>query len=71
MRDRSQWFETLSEAYLALWWIPAEHIPTIAEARERLEFRRKFGDTSRAFSFEKIFPVPESPKAESALHETA
>jgi uncharacterized protein DUF3291 len=66
MRDRSQWFESMSEAYLALWWIPAGHIPTIAEARERLEFRRAFGDTPLAFSFAKNHPAPEAPEGDPA-----
>jgi Domain of unknown function (DUF3291) len=60
MHDRAQWFEKMAEAYLALWWIPAGHIPSVAEAQERIEFRRKFGDTPHAFSFAKIFPAPET-----------
>lgn len=67
MRDRSQWFESMPEAYLALWWIPAGHIPSVAEARERLEFRRAFGDTPLAFSFAKNHPAPEAPDGDPAL----
>ena len=66
LRDRAQWFEKMADAYLALWWIPAGHIPSIAEAQERLEFRRSFGDTPLAFSFTKIFPAPEAPEGDPA-----
>ena len=66
LRDRAQWFENMTEAYLALWWIPAGHIPTIAEARERLEHRRAHGDSAFAFSFGRVFPAPEAPGADAA-----
>ena len=66
MRGREQWFEKMSEAYLALWWIPAGHLPTIGEAQERLEFRRAAGDTPLAFSFAKTFPAPEAPAGDPA-----
>src|SRR4051812_47269021 len=37
-RPRGGCFEKPTEAHLALWWIPAGHIPSIAEARERLDY---------------------------------
>lgn len=60
-RDRSQWFERPSQAHLALWWVPAGHIPSVAEARDRLEFRRAHGDSPVAFSIAKPFPPPDAP----------
>jgi hypothetical protein len=65
MRDRAKWFNRMTEAYLALWWIPAGHIPTIAEAQERLELRKKFGDSPRAFSLAKTFPPPDVGEGDS------
>jgi len=65
MRDRAKWFERMAEAYLALWWIPAGHIPTVAEGQERLELRKKFGDSQRAFSFSKTFPPPDVGEGDS------
>jgi len=61
LRDRLKWFERPKEAHLALWWIPAGHIPTVEEARDRLEFRRAHGDTPVSFSFAKPFPQPDEP----------
>src|SRR3954465_1011326 len=28
MRERRKWFEKMAEQYVALWWVPAGHIPT-------------------------------------------
>jgi hypothetical protein len=46
-------------AYLALWWIPAGHRPTIAEAIAKLEMLRSKGPTAEAFTFRKAFPPPD------------
>lgn len=66
LRDRLKWFEKPTQAHLATWWIPAGHIPSVAEARDRLEFRRASGDTAAAFSFASPFPRPEEPAGEPA-----
>jgi hypothetical protein len=65
-RDRAKWFERSTQPHLALWWIPAGHIPSVEEAVERLEFRRVHGDTPAAFSFARPFPMPDAPSAEPA-----
>ncbi len=59
MRDRKQWFEHLEGMYIVLWWIPAGYIPTIDEAKERLEYLQNHGPTPRAFTFDTRFPMPE------------
>jgi hypothetical protein len=56
VRQRQQWFEHGDQAILALWWIPAGHIPSVDEAKDRLEHLRTHGPTARAFSFRQIFP---------------
>jgi hypothetical protein len=61
MRRRRDWFERASEAYLALWWIPAGHVPTVDEATDRLQHLRVHGPTVTAFTFRKPFgPLGES-----------
>jgi len=60
MKQRRRWFERFDGPYLALWWIPQGHIPTIEEARERLEYLRMYGDTTRAFSFKNSSPAPDT-----------
>src|SRR5687767_8007054 len=36
LRDRKDWFDKIEGPILALWWIPAGHIPPVTEAVERL-----------------------------------
>jgi hypothetical protein len=58
MRRRAEWFEHMPEAYLVLWWVPAGHHPTIAEAEERLVRLRRHGPTPVAFTLRHSFPPP-------------
>ena len=58
LRDRKRWFEKFDGHYYALWWVPAGHIPTTQEAKERLEHLRERGESEYAFSFSRVFPEP-------------
>jgi hypothetical protein len=58
LRRRREWFEKLVEATLVLWWIPAGHRPTPAEAIDRLERLRELGPTHEAFTFRASFDPP-------------
>ncbi|RJF97529.1 DUF3291 domain-containing protein [Noviherbaspirillum saxi] len=58
MRQRKSWFERFREPYTALWWIAPGHIPTIAEAKERLAYLQLNGDTEFAFSFANVIHAP-------------
>src|SRR4029079_19278254 len=31
LRRRAEWFDRMSEAYVALWWVPAGHEPPVEE----------------------------------------
>ncbi len=57
--QRKDWFEKFERPYMALWWVPAGHIPTVAEAKQRLEHLQANGETAEAFTFRKAFPQPE------------
>lgn len=59
MRHRKQWFEHIEEPGLVLWWVPSGHIPTIGEAKERLEYLQSHGPTQYAFTFDTQFSPPE------------
>ena len=58
MRRRREWFEVYESAYLALWWVPAGHRPTIEEAKERLAVLDRDGPTPFAFTFRATFDPP-------------
>lgn len=60
MRGRRQWFERMGEAFMVLWWLPEGHLPTVDEAKERLELLRSRGPTPAAFTFRSPFPPPEA-----------
>ncbi|WP_438483072.1 DUF3291 domain-containing protein [Oleiharenicola lentus] len=55
---RQNWFEKSETAHLALWWIPAGHVPTVAEAKERLALLDERGPSERAFTFREPFHAP-------------
>ncbi len=55
---RRDWFEKLNLPHLALWWIPAGALPTVAEAKERLALLAARGPTAEAFTFRDRFPAP-------------
>lgn len=57
-KERKKWFTKLGKPHLALWWVPAGHVPTLDEAKERLEFMAKRGPTEEAFTFGKVFAPP-------------
>ncbi len=63
MRKRRQWFEPHLEAYFVMWWIPAGHIPTPMEARERLEYLQAHGESEQAFTFKRVFAAPSAQVA--------
>ena len=63
LRSRKDWFEEIEGPILALWWVPAGHVPTVEEARERLRHLKEYGPTSHAFTFRTPFPAPDAPPA--------
>ena len=57
MRRRREWFHRM-DAYLALWWVPAGTIPTVAQAKDRLQLLAGLGPSPDAFTFRVPFPAP-------------
>ena len=67
MRQRKSWFERFDGMYYALWWVAAGHIPSIDEAKGRLEQLRSHGETAQAFTFARLFPAPDAPQSQSTI----
>lgn len=63
MRRRKEWFERMREAHVVLWWVRRGHRPTVAEAIAKLELLRSKGPTAEAFTFGRVFPPPDAPRA--------
>jgi hypothetical protein len=66
MRRRRDWFVAPERAHLALWWLAAGEIPTVAEGMARLERLRTHGPGPEAFTFRAAFPPPDRPRGDGA-----
>ena len=60
LRDRARWFGRLPGAHLALWWIPAGTLPTLDDAKRRLDRLDVDGPGPDAFTFARDYPPPGS-----------
>jgi hypothetical protein len=63
---RREFFERVQEAMVALWWVPAGHRPTVAEAESRLLHLRANGPTPYAFTLRTPHP-PQGAQPVTAL----
>lgn len=70
MRRRREWFESM-DLYMALWWVPADHTPTVEEALEKLALLEAHGPTPAAFTFKSPFPPPTGEMVAPELDECA
>ena len=66
MKRRREWFDRM-EVYLALWWVPAGHVPTVAEAEERVTLLSAIGPSPEAFTFRRYFPPPDDGPGDQAV----
>jgi hypothetical protein len=66
MRRRREWFEKMTDMYLALWWVPAGHRPSVEEAVARLEHLKQFGPSPEVFTFRQFYPAPDAALPASA-----
>jgi hypothetical protein len=58
-KRRKEWFGKMTEMHMALWYVPAGHLPDVKEALERLDHLRTHGETPFSFSFKKSFTAEE------------
>ncbi len=59
LRRRREWFAPMDDLpVLTMWWVPAGHLPTMAEAKERIEHLAEHGPTAHAFTFHPLFEPP-------------
>jgi hypothetical protein len=54
-RERARWFEKPGKPNYCLWWVPAGHLPTVEEGRERLAHYQEHGATPYSFWFSQRF----------------
>lgn len=58
-RRREEWFEIVKDPMMAMWWVEAGTIPTIADGKERLDHLRINGPTAQSFTFKRRFDPQE------------
>ncbi len=55
LQRKTLWFNKADGPNHVLWWVPEGHIPSLAQAKQRLEALKSDGETEFAFSFRKAF----------------
>lgn len=60
MRARKKWFQKSEGKNMALWWVSIGHIPTVDEAKQRLQYLNDYGESVYSFSLQKQF-LPVEP----------
>ena len=55
MRRRREWMTRIAGTYMCLWWVPRGHLPTVEEAKRRLERLEHRGPTRDAFTFKQRY----------------
>jgi len=57
-RARGRWMEPLGSPPVALWWLRAGELPSVADGQARLELLARNGPSPDAFTFRETFPPP-------------
>lgn len=60
VQRRKEWFQLFEGPYLALWWVGEGRLPTVTEARQRLDHLARVGPTAYAITFRKTYPPGEA-----------
>ena len=55
LKNRAKWFHRMESHHMVLWWVPEGYIPSLDEAKQKLEFLEEHGSTPEAFTFKKPF----------------
>jgi hypothetical protein len=58
LRRRRDWFEPVEGPSTVLWWVEVGRVPSVAEAKARLDLLIEQGPTLEAFTFRNPFPPP-------------
>ncbi len=58
LRRRKEWFHHVEEAYMVLWWATEAVVPSLGEAKSKLELIKSRGPTADAFSIKQPFLSP-------------
>ena len=51
---KAEWFVPMQSHHFVMWFVPEGHIPTVAEAKERLDHLDEHGNTDFAFDWKHL-----------------
>jgi len=55
MKRRKEWFEKFDKAFVCMWWVEEDQMPTIEEAVTRLAHLQEHGSSEYAFDFRSVY----------------
>lgn len=61
LKNRKKWFDQMSSRQVVLWWLDPHHIPTLDEAKQKLQYLDEHGSTALAFTFQALFDANGNP----------
>jgi hypothetical protein len=50
-RKRAEWFSAMKSQHFVMWWVDEDHVPTVEEARNKLDTLERHGDSDLAFGW--------------------
>ncbi len=53
LKSQRKWFERMRQPYVALWWVEEGHVPTLAEAKAKLDYVAAHGYGEEVFGMGK------------------
>ncbi|WP_026941450.1 DUF3291 domain-containing protein [Hellea balneolensis] len=61
MQGKNDWFNPMSRNHMVLWWVEDGHIPSMDEAKTKLDAIRAHGPSPEAFDFQTPFSDSGAP----------
>ena len=55
LKQRAKWFEPMQSPHFCMWWLREGELPTLADAKRRVDYLAEYGDSAYAFTFKKSF----------------
>ncbi|MDO5971507.1 DUF3291 domain-containing protein [Flavivirga aquimarina] len=59
-KRKKEWFGKMKMKHMAFWYVPKGYEPTFQDAKDRLDYLNKHGETPYAFTFKSKFTVSDS-----------
>ena len=60
LRRRREWFKAMDDLpVLTMWWVPVGHLPSMEEAKQRIDHLAANGPSTHAFTFRPTFEPPD------------